>query len=109
MQNDKIRFGPSGNSQIFYDAGNKKSLEAPAWLKSVGLSAYEYSFGRGFTMGMDTARELGQRAKENDILVSVHAPYYINFANSSEEQAEKSYNYVLKGLEYLQAMNGRKI
>ncbi len=109
MQEDRIRFGPSGNSQIFYDAGNKKSLEAPAWLKSVGLSAYEYSFGRGFTMGLDTARQLGEEAKKHDILISVHAPYYINFANPSDEMAEKSYNYVLRGLEYLKAMNGRKI
>lgn len=106
---EKIRFGPSGNSKIFYDAGNKKSLEAPAWLKSVGLSAYEYSFGRGFTMKLETAKELGEQAKKHDILVSVHAPYYINLANPSDEMAEKSYNYILRSLEYLQAMNGKKV
>jgi deoxyribonuclease-4 len=104
-----IRFGPAGNSKIFYDAGNKKSLDAPAWLKSIGLRAYEYSFGRGFTMGLETAKELGKQAVLHDVMVSVHAPYYINFANPSDEMAEKSYNYVLRGLEYLKAMGGKKI
>ncbi|MGI5841819.1 MAG: TIM barrel protein [Christensenellales bacterium] len=108
MEN-KIRFGPSGNSQIFYEEGNKKSLEAPAWLKSKGLSAYEYSFGRGFTMSAETAQELGREAVKNDILVSVHAPYYINFANPSDEMAEKSYGYVLRGLEYVEWFQGQKI
>ena len=28
-----IRFGPSGNSDSFYDDGNKVSEQAPAWLK----------------------------------------------------------------------------
>ena len=51
MEN-KIRFGPSGNSQIFYDSGYKKSIEAPLWCKENALYAYEYSFGRGFTMSI---------------------------------------------------------
>lgn len=108
MEN-RIRFGPSGNSQIFYEAGNKKSTEAPAWLKSVGLDAYEYSFGRGYTMNEPTAREIGIEAEKNDVLVSVHAPYYINFANESEEMVEKSYGYVLKGLQYVEWFKGKKI
>ena len=45
-----IRFGPSGNSQIFYDEGNKSSLQAPKWCNEHGLNAYEYSFGRMFNM-----------------------------------------------------------
>ena len=104
----QIRFGPSGNSQIFYDDGNKSSLQAPAWCASHGLSAYEYSFGRGFTMSMDTAKELGKNAQECDVAISVHAPYYINFANESDEMATKSYEYVRRGMEYLKAMNGKK-
>lgn len=108
MEN-KLRIGPSGNSDIFYQEGNKSSKEAPAWLKSKGLSAYEYSFGRGYTMGAETAMEIGKEALKNDILVSVHAPYYINFANENEEMVEKSYQYVLTGLNFLKMFNGQKI
>lgn len=104
-----IRFGPSGNSKKFYDDGNKSSYEAPAWLKKIGLSAYEYSFGRGYTMNMDNAKKLGAKAKENNILVSVHAPFYINLANPDEKKVEKSYGYITKGLEYLKAMQGQHL
>ncbi|MBQ9786273.1 MAG: endonuclease IV [Clostridia bacterium] len=102
-----IRFGPSGNSNIFYESGYKKSIDAPKFCKENGLEAYEYSFGRGFTMGEETAKVLGDNAKEQGVLVSVHAPYYINLANESEEMAKKSYEYIRKSLIYLDLMNGR--
>ena len=104
-----IRFGPSGNSKIFYDEGHKSSIEAPAWLKSKGLTAYEYSFGRGYNMTRETAVKLGEKAKENDILISAHAPFYINFANPSDEMAEKSFMYVLTGLKFLDWFNGEHL
>ncbi len=102
----KLRFGPSGNEQIFYDEGYKHSVEAPAWLKSKGLSAYEFSFGRGFTVKEDTATKIGEAARENDILVSAHAPYYINLANPDEEMIQKSFNYITRGLELLDCFGG---
>jgi deoxyribonuclease-4 len=104
---DKVRFGPSGNSAIFYEAGNTTSLQAPAWLKSVGLDAYEYSFGRGYNMGSETAAKLGEEVERNDIRVSAHAPYYINLANESEEMILKSYGYVMTGLKMLRLMKGK--
>lgn len=104
-----VRFGPSGNSEIFYNAGFKQSIDAPKFCASVGLSAYEYSFGKGFTMSQDTAKLLGKRAKENDILLSFHAPYYVNFANESDEMAKKSFEYVRKGMEYIKIAGGRDL
>lgn len=106
---EKILFGPSGNSKLFYDLGYKSSLQAPAWLKSLGLNAYEYSFGKGYVMGSEKAAELGKVALENGITMSIHAPYYINFANESEEMIEKSYGYVLTGLNYLKLMGGKHL
>ena len=103
---NQVKFGPSGNSPGFYLDGYKSSLDAPKWIRSIGLDAYEYSFGRGYTMGMDTAKTLGKRAEKYGITMSIHAPYYINFANPDEEMKEKSFEYILKGLEYLKAMNG---
>ena len=106
---NKVKFGPSGNSELFYQLGYKSSVEAPAWLRSLGLSAYEYSFGRGYNMSQEKAIEIGREASANEIEISVHAPYYINFANESEEMVEKSYNYVLTGLKMLRAMGGKHL
>ena len=44
------KFGPGGNSDAFKLAGFSSSLDAPAWIASQGLDAYEYSFGKGFTL-----------------------------------------------------------
>lgn len=106
MEN-KLRFGPSGNSQIFYDCGYKHSVDAPRFCREHGLEAYEYSFGRGFTMSEETAKILGENAKKHNILLSIHAPYYINLANENEEMATKSYEYIRKGMAYLKTMQGR--
>lgn len=104
-----VRFGPAGNCKTFYEAGYKKSIEAPKWLSSIGLSAYEYSFGRGITLNDDTAITLGEEAKKYDIEVSIHAPYYINFANPDDEMVEKSYMYVINSLQKLKLIGGHRL
>ncbi|MBO7527217.1 MAG: TIM barrel protein [Clostridia bacterium] len=101
-----IRFGPAGNSQIFYDDGYKHSIDAPKWCAEHGLYAYEYSFGRGFTMSLDTIKTLGENAKRNNVLISFHAPYYINLANPADDMAQKSFSYIIKGMEYLKSAGG---
>lgn len=106
---DKIRFGPSGNGESFYEAGNKNSLQAPAWLKSLGLNAYEVSFGMGYRMTGETATLLGLEGEKNDVLISFHAPYYINFANENDDMIAKSFGYVLTGLKMLRLAKGRHL
>lgn len=41
-----MRFGPAGNAERFYAEGFK-AASRPEWLAAQGLTAYEYSFGRG--------------------------------------------------------------
>lgn len=104
-----IKFGPAGNCETFYAQGYKKSVQAPMWLNSIGLTAYEYSFGRGITLSDETAVELGKEAEKYNIEVSIHAPYYINFANPSDEMVEKSYMYVINSLEKLKLIGGKRL
>ena len=104
-----IRFGPSGNSTRFYDEGHRSSVDAPQWIASQGLSAYEYSFGKGINIGDAKANEIGAKGREYDVAISVHAPYYINFANPSDEMAEKSYNYVLNSCKKVREFYGNRV
>lgn len=103
-----IKFGPAGNDKNFYDAGYKSTVEAPKWLKEIGLTAFEYSFGKGVLLKDETAVEIGKAMKDNNISISVHAPYFINLANPDDEMVEKSYNYVLKSLEKLRLLGGNR-
>lgn len=104
-----IRFGPSGNSKRFYDEGHNSSLDAPKWLADQGLTAYEYSFGRGITIGTEKASAIGELGKTFGVEISVHAPYYINFANPSDEMAEKSYSYVLRSCQRVKDFYGKRV
>ncbi len=103
-----IKFGPAGNDKNFYDAGYKSTVDAPIWLKEIGLTAFEYSFGKGVLLKDETAIEIGNAMKENNISISVHAPYFINLANPDDEMVEKSYNYVLRSLEKLRLLGGNR-
>lgn len=104
-----IRFGPSGNSNEFYEQGYKRTAQAPKWLADKGLQAYEYSFGRGINLSDETALEIAKQAQLYDVQVSVHAPYYINFANPSDEMAEKSYNYVINSCKKVALLGGQRV
>lgn len=104
-----IKFGPSGNSIAFTNAGLNKSEQSAKWVKDLGLDCFEYSFGRGVNMGDERAVEIGKAFKEQNVEISVHAPYYINFANPEQENAEKSYNYILQSANKLKLLGGRRI
>lgn len=91
-------FGPGGNSESFYAAGKKSTKQAPAWLKEVGLDAYEYEAGNGVAAGEAALREIGVAAKEHGILMSLHTPYFISLSGVDPEKRLKSIDYVEKSL-----------
>lgn len=103
-----IKFGPSGNSESFYAQGYAHTEQAAKFVKDMGLDCFEYSFGRGVRMSAQKARSIGEAFREQGVEISVHAPYYINFANPEEENAEKSYNYVLESGRALRLMGGKR-
>ena len=109
MDIKNLRIGPSGNDADFYNAGFKRGFESPSFVRSLGLNAFEYSFGRGFNASLETCAVIGHHARMNDVLYSVHAPFYINFANENDEMIEKSIQYVIKSIEYLYAFGGKKV
>ena len=104
-----IKFGPSGNSQSFYAAGYEHTEEAAAYVKEMGLDCYEYSFGRGVRMSAEKAHAIGAAFAKEGVELSVHAPYFINFANPDDEMAAKSYGYVLDSAKMVREMGGRRI
>ncbi|NLK17925.1 MAG: TIM barrel protein [Clostridiales bacterium] len=103
-----VKFGPSGNADSFYALGYQSTLDTPKYLAERGLDAYEYSFGRGVNLTVDKATLFGGEFRKHNIELSVHAPYFINFANTDDEMVKKSVSYVLSSLKRLKAMGGRR-
>lgn len=104
-----IKFGPSGNSLSFYEMGYKHTVQAPEYLEKFGLDCFEYSFGRGITLSAEKALEIGGAFARVGKEISVHAPYFINFANPDDEAVEKSYGYVINSAKYLALFGGRRL
>ena len=104
-----IKFGPSGNSESFYAAGYSHTEEAAAFVKERGLDCFEYSFGRGVRMSEEKALSIGEAFREAGVEISVHAPYFVNFANPDDEMAAKSYGYVLDSGKMAKLMGGKRI
>ncbi len=103
------KFGPAGSCEAFYEAGNKSALDMPGWLKENGLSAFEYQCGRGVKISEDSAKILGNKAKENGITLSIHAPYYISLSSVEEEKRIKSVDYIMQSLKAARAMGADRI
>ncbi len=104
-----IKFGPSGNSASFYAMGYKHTVQAPEYLEKFGLDCFEYSFGRGITLSADKAVEIGKAFAAAGKEISVHAPYFINFANPDDEAVQKSYVYVINSAKYLKLLGGKRL
>lgn len=99
-------FGPAGNAESF---PYKSSVDAPKWLREIGLDCYEYQCGKGVNVGEETARKLGAKAVEHGIGLSLHAPYFINLANPDPESLRKTCGYILSACQAADWMGATRV
>lgn len=102
-------FGPGGNSKSFYDAGYKSTLDAPAFVASFGLDAYEYEAGNGLAAGDAALSAIGDAAEHAGIAMSLHAPYFISLTTPEPEKREKSIGYVKASLHAARLLGARTV
>ena len=101
-------FGPSGHSESYAAEGLTSTADMPKWISARGLDIFEYSFGRGVRVSTATAAAIGEKCDEYGVEMSVHAPYFINFASPEPEKAQNSVNYILSSLKVLKAFGGER-
>lgn len=85
-----MRFGPGG-----YPKEGKDALGSLEYTRSIGLDALEVGFVRGARIKEENAIKVGEKAKELDIRLSCHAPYFISFNSDSQETKDKSVQWVM--------------
>lgn len=103
------KFGPAGNSDSFTAKGYKGSLDVPEYIEKMGLDAFEYQCGRGVKISEDKAEQLGELAKEKNVALSLHAPYFISMSSVEEEKRLNSIKYILDSAKAVNAMGGNRI
>lgn len=100
------RFGPAGNAADF---PYKTSERAPAWIAAQGLDCYEYQCGKGVHIGEESARRIGAAAELAGIVLSLHAPYFINLANPDPDSRQKAIGYITAACRAADWMGARRV
>jgi deoxyribonuclease-4 len=97
-----IKIGPAGSGGL----GNLKGIQKVARMK---LDCMEVEFTYGVRMSMPDARAVGALAKEKGVVLSVHAPYYINLASDEKEKIVASKKRILDSCERADALGARNV
>ena len=103
-----IKFGPSGTDEAFAAAGYSHTVEVPGFIKENGLDIFEYSVGRGVRITRETAEKIGQAFREQQVGISVHAPYYINFAGEDAEKLRATFDHLFASLDAVKYFGGTR-
>lgn len=77
-----IYIGPAG---VPISAKERSTIGGIQRCAELGLNAMECEFVRGVNMGKDLAEKIKDIAKENNVRLSIHAPYYINLLSEKKE------------------------
>ncbi|OPY25257.1 MAG: endonuclease IV [Methanobacterium sp. PtaU1.Bin242] len=104
MVND-VRFGPAGNPPGY----RGQTPEVCNYIRGRGLEAYEYQATYGVRISKQSALKLRDNSKENNILVSMHAPYYINLSSPKEDVVERSIQRLVQSARAAQWMGAYRI
>lgn len=90
---NKLLFGTAG---IPYSTKIASSIEGIKQVKELGLNCMELEFVRGVRVNSNKAVQIADAAREHHIVLSVHAPYYINFNSSEKEKVFASRQRLLQ-------------
>ena len=83
---DKIIFGPAGKPLKYKGTAYTSSK----YLSERGLKAFEYQSSHGIRIGEESASILKSESNNENILISMHCPYYINMCSKDESKIESS-------------------
>jgi len=97
-----IKIGPAGSE----GRGNLEGIHKVARMQ---LDCMEVEFTYGVRMSLQDACEVGALAKEKGIVLSVHAPYYINLASDEKEKILASQQRILDSCQRAHAMGAQNV
>ena len=100
---DRLRFGTAG---IPLSTDKRSTIDGIKRVRELGLDAMELEFVRGVNMKTELAKKVKYVAKKNDILLTAHAPYYINLNAAEKAKIEASKNRIVQSAERLYEAGG---
>lgn len=94
---------------FFSSKYGKKRENIFAWLKDIGLDGIELQCTYGIKMKEEQAKLYRDLAKENGLIMTMHAPYYISLASNKEEVVERSKLEIIKAFELAKLLDVHRI
>jgi deoxyribonuclease-4 len=97
-----IRVGPAGSE-------GKGNLDGVKKVARMGLECMEVEFTYGVRMRLEEAERVGELARSKGIVLSVHAPYYINLASDEQEKVIASKQRILASCERAHTLGAQNV
>ncbi len=88
-----LLFGTGG---VPHSTPKRSSVAGIRRIRELGLGCMELAFVRRVAMGEKTALEVRRVAEENDVRLSVHAPYYVNLNSPEADKVRASRQRILQ-------------
>ncbi len=101
----KIFLGPAGTPTITRGG----TLDGIKDVAALQLNAMEVEFVRGVRMKPELAEEVGKLAKELNVELTIHAPYYINLCSEKKETIEASKKMIFDSADRGERMGAKAI
>jgi len=90
---DSLRFGPAG---IPISSPRRTAEDGVIRVAEMGLGAMELEFVRGVRMSAEAAARVREAAGSRDVLLTVHAPYYVNLLSDDPGKVEASITRIME-------------
>lgn len=103
MRIDRLRFGTAG---IPISTPKPSTINGIIQVRTLGLDAMELEFVRGVNLKSEMAKKIGCVARENDVILTAHAPYYINLNAREREKIEASKKRIIQSARRLHDAGG---
>jgi len=111
LQNaDQVKFGVAGNPPNFFKSQFRKERGlSPAWLAQIGLDALEIQCTYGVRMPHMRAELFKEQSETHNIVLSIHAPYYVSISSSDNLVKERTSNEFKKCLQLADIIGSKRV
>ena len=99
----ELLFGTAG---IPHSANPRTTSDGISHVRKIGLGAMELEFVRNINISEEKAPEIRKVAEENNIVLTCHAPYYINLNSLEKLKIKASIGRILSSARIMNLCNG---
>ncbi|MAG47175.1 hypothetical protein CL617_01095 [archaeon] len=105
MEMNKLRFGTAGIPR----STNGDTVQGIKDVREMGLENFELEFVRSVNIKKEKAPEVKKAAKENDVILTCHAPFYINLNSEDVKKFHASISYITSSAKILSLCGGYSV